>query len=428
MNSVISVEHLSKQYDLGVVGTGSLVRDFERWWARVRKQPDPYTRIGHEDAFKRRGETILALDDVSFTVQQGEALGIIGKNGSGKSTLLKILSRVTAPSKGVVKAKGRIGSLLEVGTGFHPELTGRENVYLNGAILGMKRVEVDRKFDQIVDFSGVEQFIDTPVKRYSSGMHVRLGFAVAAHLDPEILIVDEVLAVGDAEFQKKCLAKMNTFAGEGRTVLFVSHNMISIQKLCSRSICLQAGIITQDGITSDVIRNYLHVEEDSSKYISLDSRKDRKGDQTLHFTHVDILDKNYHKVDYVISGQDVHFRFFYCSKLAARSQDVCVSFVVNDQEYPLSNINSVDRGQNWMDLFEEGYFECVWPNFNLTSRSYSCSLFCSINGNIADWVESAFSLEVIDGDFYNSGEKIGFQSKFLVIHNWRSLPSHENNF
>ena len=219
MTDVISVEHLTKQYDLGVIGTGTLSRDLNRWWAYLRHKPDPYTPIGQEDHFKRVGETILALDDVSFTVQQGEALGIIGRNGAGKSTLLKILSRVTAPTSGLVKVNGRIGSLLEVGTGFHPELTGRENIYLNGAILGMKKAEVTQKFDEIVDFSGVEKFIDTPVKRYSSGMYVRLAFAVAAHLDPEILIVDEVLAVGDAEFQKKCLGKMGDVAGEGRTVL-----------------------------------------------------------------------------------------------------------------------------------------------------------------------------------------------------------------
>lgn len=254
---VISVEHLTKKYDLGVIGTGTLARDLERWWARIRHQPDPYTKIGQEDTFKRIGESILALDDVSFTVDQGEALGIIGRNGAGKSTLLKILSRVTAPTSGLVKVKGRIGSLLEVGTGFHPELTGRENVFLNGAILGMKRAEVARKFDEIVDFSGVEKFIDTPVKRYSSGMYVRLAFAVAAHLDPEILIVDEVLAVGDADFQKKCLGKMGDVAGEGRTVLFVSHNMSAIQRLCGLTLWIREGKNAILSTTSQVIGSYL---------------------------------------------------------------------------------------------------------------------------------------------------------------------------
>ena len=256
-NSVISVEHLTKQYDLGVIGTGTISRDLNRWWARVRNEPDPYTRIGQRDAFERIGESILALDDVSFQVQQGEALGIIGRNGAGKSTLLKILSRITAPSSGLVKVKGRIGSLLEIGTGFHPELTGRENIYLNGAILGMKKAEVTRKFDEIVSFAGVEKFIDTPVKRYSSGMYVRLAFAVAAHLDPEILIVDEVLAVGDAEFQKKCLGKMGDVANEGRTVLFVSHNMASIQQLCGRCVLLANGQFAFNGTPDETINYYL---------------------------------------------------------------------------------------------------------------------------------------------------------------------------
>ena len=269
-HNVISVEHLTKQYELGVIGTGTLSRDLNRWWARVRKQPDPYTRIGQQDAFARIGESILALDDVSFTVQQGEALGIIGRNGAGKSTLLKILSRVTAPTSGAVKVKGRIGSLLEVGTGFHPELTGRENVYLNGAILGMKKAEITRRFDEIVDFAGVEKFIDTPVKRYSSGMYVRLAFAVAAHLDPEILIVDEVLAVGDAEFQKKCLGKMGDVAGEGRTVLFVSHNMSAIQTLCGRSILLTNGKIEVDGDSGSVTNQYLRPNQVNKDHSLLD--------------------------------------------------------------------------------------------------------------------------------------------------------------
>ena len=268
MSTVISVEHLSKQYDLGVIGTGSLIRDFERWSAKARNKPDPYAIIGRETVNQKRGESILALDDVSFTVKQGEALGIIGRNGAGKSTLLKILSRVTAPTSGVVKVKGRIGSLLEVGTGFHPELTGRENVYLNGAIYGMNKEEVTRKFDEIVAFSGVQQFIDTPVKRYSSGMYVRLGFAVAAHLDPEILIVDEVLAVGDAEFQKKCLGKMADVTSEGRTVLFVSHNMSSVKNLCKTGFVIDGAKVSFSGDIEDCIATYLHADRSSSSLIT----------------------------------------------------------------------------------------------------------------------------------------------------------------
>ncbi len=257
---VISVENLSKSYRLGQIGTGTFSNDLKVWWAKKRGKPNPLLKIGQSDHGNRDGETLWALKDVSFTVQQGEVLGIIGRNGAGKSTLLKILSRVTAPTSGQVKVKGRIASLLEVGTGFHPELTGRENIYLNGAILGMSKEEVRRKFDEIVAFAEVAKFIDTPVKRYSSGMYVRLAFAVAAHLEPEILVVDEVLAVGDAEFQKKCLGKMGDVAKEGRTVLFVSHNMGAIRNLCQRSILLAKGELVNSGPTPEIVEKYLYTK------------------------------------------------------------------------------------------------------------------------------------------------------------------------
>lgn len=257
MPTVISVENLSKTYRLGQIGTGTFANDMKVWWAKVRGKPNPLLRIGEKDHGNRDGEELWALRDVSFTVQQGEVLGIIGRNGAGKSTLLKILSRVTAPTSGKIKVKGRIASLLEVGTGFHPELTGRENIYLNGAILGMSRSEISQKFDEIVNFSEVEKFIDTPVKRYSSGMYVRLAFAVAAHLDPEILVVDEVLAVGDAAFQKKCLGKMGDVAKEGRTVLFVSHNMTAVKTLCQSGIWLDKGVLTNSGDAKEVISAYM---------------------------------------------------------------------------------------------------------------------------------------------------------------------------
>jgi lipopolysaccharide transport system ATP-binding protein len=256
--NVISVENLSKSYRLGQIGTGTFAHDLNVWWAKLRGKPNPLLKIGQSDHGNRDGEEVWALKDVSFTVEQGEVLGIIGKNGAGKSTLLKILSRVTAPTSGEVKVKGRIASLLEVGTGFHPELTGRENIYLNGAILGMKRDEITRKFDEIVDFSGVEKYIDTPVKRYSSGMYVRLAFAVAAHLDPEILVVDEVLAVGDAEFQKKCLGKLEDVTHQGRTVLFVSHNMAAIKGICSRCIWINSGTLKLDGDKETVVTEYIN--------------------------------------------------------------------------------------------------------------------------------------------------------------------------
>ena len=259
MVTVISVEHISKSYRLGQIGTGTLTNDLKVWWARTRGKPNPMLKIGQTDNGNLDGEMLWALKDVSFSVEQGEVLGIIGRNGAGKSTLLKILSRVTAPTNGCVKVKGRIASLLEVGTGFHPELTGRENIYLNGAILGMTRREIARKFDEIVDFAEIEKFIDTPVKRYSSGMYVRLAFAVAAHLESEILLVDEVLAVGDAEFQKKCLGKMGDVASnEGRTVLFVSHNMGAIQTLCPQSVLLENGILAKKGDSDAIVKLYMN--------------------------------------------------------------------------------------------------------------------------------------------------------------------------
>ncbi|MGB0917775.1 MAG: ABC transporter ATP-binding protein [Flavobacteriales bacterium] len=257
---VISVENLSKQYRLGMVGAGTLREDLVGWWYKMRGKEDPYLKIGEANDRTQTGSSdyVWALRDVNFEVNQGEVLGIIGKNGAGKSTLLKLLSRVTAPSTGSIKARGRIASLLEVGTGFHPELTGRENIYLNGAIMGMRRSEITRKLDEIVDFAGVQRYLDTPVKRYSSGMYVRLAFAVAAHLEPEILIVDEVLAVGDAEFQKKAIGKMqDVSSGQGRTVLFVSHNMASVKNLCSRAMLLSNGTVTSAGSPDDIINNYL---------------------------------------------------------------------------------------------------------------------------------------------------------------------------
>ena len=260
MSTVIKVENLSKAYQIGQIGTGTISRDLERFWAtKIRGKEDPFLKIGETNDRSTKGtsDIVWSLKDINFDINQGDAVGIIGKNGAGKSTLLKLLSRVTSPTAGTIKLKGRIASLLEVGTGFHPELTGRENIYLNGAILGMRKAEITQKLDEIIDFSGVERYIDTPVKRYSSGMYVRLAFAVAANLESEVLIVDEVLAVGDAEFQKKCLGKMGDISrGEGRTVLFVSHNMAAIKSLCSKGIVLEKGQLV----------NYSSAEESISFY------------------------------------------------------------------------------------------------------------------------------------------------------------------
>ena len=295
-NTAISIENLSKSYRLGTIDTGTFYGDVKRWWARKRGKSDPYLKIGETDHGNRSGKSIWALQDINLSIQKGEVLGIIGRNGAGKSTLLKILSRVTAPTTGEVKIKGHIASLLEVGTGFHPELTGRENIYLNGAIMGMSRAEVTRKFDEIVSFSEVEEFIDTPVKRYSSGMYVRLAFAVAAHLEPEILVVDEVLAVGDITFQKKCLGKMSSISKEGRTVLYVSHQMATVLSLTQNCVLMQKGQIAMRGETQQVVSEYMHGviekqstqgQNDLAKYL-----RARSLPQDIEFTEIALKDDN----------------------------------------------------------------------------------------------------------------------------------------
>ena len=311
---VIKAEQISKQYRLGQVGTGTLSHDLKRWWALARGKEDPYLKIGVENDRTQaaKSDYAWALRDINFEINQGDTLGIIGKNGAGKSTLLKLLSRVTSPTTGSIKVKGRIASLLEVGTGFHPELTGRENIFLNGAILGMTRKEIMRKFDEIVDFAGVQMYIDTPVKRYSSGMYVRLAFGVAAHLEPEILIVDEVLAVGDAEFQKKCLGKMSDVASHGRTIIFVSHNMQAVQSLCKTAIYLKAGQIADLGATDKVINNYLSREVTSRIAVTWDNENEAPGNEYLRMVSARINPK-FDKAEDVISVAtelELTFEFF----------------------------------------------------------------------------------------------------------------------
>jgi lipopolysaccharide transport system ATP-binding protein len=300
MQTVIEVENLSKAYQLGEFSTGSLSQDFSRWWAMFRGKEDPFLKIGEDNDRTKVSDSniVWSLKDIDFTIQQGDAFGIIGRNGAGKSTLLKLLSQITNPTTGNIKVKGRIASLLEVGTGFHPELTGRENIFLNGAILGMTKKEIKGKFDEIVAFSGVEKYIDTPVKRYSSGMYVRLAFAVAAHLEPEILIVDEVLAVGDAEFQKKCMGKMKDVSGEGRTVLFVSHNMTAMNTLCNKVLYLDNGRIKDIGEASKVISNYMGAD------ITVRTKRnwngnDRPGDEIAKLISVRLINYNEQEVDVV---------------------------------------------------------------------------------------------------------------------------------
>ena len=301
MATAIEFDHVGKQYRLGLVSTRTLSHDLHRWWqTSVLKKEDPYLKIGETNDRSKAGnsEYVWALRDIDFKVEQGDVVGIIGKNGAGKSTMLKLLSKVTGPTVGTIRARGRIGALLEVGTGFHPEMTGRENIFMNGAIMGMSKQEISRKLDEIVDFSGCERYIDTPVKRYSSGMTVRLGFAVAAHLDPEILVVDEVLAVGDAEFQKKAIGKMQDVSrGEGRTVLFVSHNMASIQNLCKTGILLENGRIKTSGQVNDVINAYISSNLAEVGDISHLTEFHRMGATTKEVEILELTRNNSYKVD-----------------------------------------------------------------------------------------------------------------------------------
>lgn len=293
-NTVIEFNNVGKQYILGTIGTGTLSQDLNRWWANIRGKEDPYLKIGETNDRTQKGNSrfVWALRNINFKVEQGDVVGIIGKNGAGKSTLLKILSRVTSPTTGNIKIKGRIASLLEVGTGFHPEMTGRENIFMNGSIMGMTKAEIKSKFDEIVDFAGVAKYVDTPVKRYSSGMMVRLGFAIAAHLEPEILVVDEVLAVGDAEFQKKAIGKMQDVSkGEGRTVLFVSHNMAAIRSLCTRGIMLKNGMVNFIGTIPDTLDHYLKNDEGNQEEMIINNIKWKKNCLTINIIKINGTEK-----------------------------------------------------------------------------------------------------------------------------------------
>lgn len=327
-NIAIKAENLSKAYQLGKIGTGTISRDLERWVARLRGKEDPFLRIGEANDRTSKGSSdiVWSLKEINFEIEQGDAVGIIGRNGAGKSTLLKILSKVTSPTAGKISGRGRIASLLEVGTGFHPELTGRENIYLNGAILGMRKREINKKFDEIVDFAGIERYIDTPVKRYSSGMYVRLAFAVAAHLESEVLIVDEVLAVGDAEFQKKCLGKMGDVSkGEGRTVLFVSHNMGSIKSLCKKAMLLENGGLKKFADTTQVIDHYFHSGNKSANntYTNIKS-----GSDEVHLNHIEVVDENLNLLNNITVGQKMGIKISYFTE----SVDVVPNLLISTSE------------------------------------------------------------------------------------------------
>ncbi len=384
----LKAENISKQYRLGQVGTGTLSHDLNRFWHQIRGKEDPYMKIGESNDRTTKGESdyVWSLRDINFEIEQGDAVGIIGRNGAGKSTLLKLLSKVTKPTTGKIYTNGRIASLLEVGTGFHPEMTGRENIYLNGAILGMTRKEITRKFDEIVDFSGVERYIDTPVKRYSSGMYVRLAFAVAAHLESEILIVDEVLAVGDAEFQKKCLGKMGDVSkGEGRTVLFVSHNMTAVSQLCRSGIYLKNGEILNQGNIKKITDLYL---KDSDKGSSVFHAEEDRNEEVF-FKKISILDQN----------EKPESSFDY-------DDEIIISFeILNKKKIEKANIfvtvqdalqNRVFSAEVVLQTNKDKYHLIIEPRF-LSAGSYNITAFIHIPQLLRyDELENVCHFDVID--------------------------------
>jgi lipopolysaccharide transport system ATP-binding protein len=326
---VIEIEGLGKQYRLGQVGTTTIADDLKRFWYNLRGKEDPFLKVGEENdrTQKSNSDYVWALKDINFSVNQGDVLGIVGKNGAGKSTLLKILSRTTSPSVGEYRIKGRVASLLEVGTGFHPDLTGRENVFLNGAILGMTKTEIRKHFDEIVEFSGVDRYIDTPVKRYSSGMYVRLAFAVAAHLEPEILIVDEVLAVGDAEFQKKCLGKMKDVSGQGRTVLFVSHNMAAVKSLCTKGILLSNGKLVFDGTQLETVNQYQFMHTTAGGITHKGPIEEAPGNSQIRILQLNAWPRKQETLT-VNSGVDIEVEFY--NTLVGRNIDVTIELETFD--------------------------------------------------------------------------------------------------
>ena len=411
MSTAIKIENVSKQYRLGVISTGTLSHDLNRWWTtKILRKEDPYLKIGsvNDRSQKADSEYVWALKDINMEIEQGDVVGIIGKNGAGKSTLLKLLSRVTKPTTGSIKYRGRIASLLEVGTGFHPEMTGRENIYMNGAIMGMTKQEITRKFDEIVDFSGCERYIDTPVKRYSSGMTVRLGFAIAAHLDPEILVVDEVLAVGDAEFQKKAIGKMQDVSkGEGRTVLFVSHNMASIRKLCKTGVLLDNGIVKSTGNIEKIVEEYLftHLNFERKATVIFEKNKNK-----FH----QILEVSLQHADgsFINNSVDVDEDIFLYIKYDFRRKlKMHLTFYITNSNDEVVFYNErTDFYGDYVDV-DEGLYESVIkiPNPLLKPGRYRVSVvsFDRIF-KAKDLKEYALSFDISDRKVFRQVERMGF--------------------
>jgi lipopolysaccharide transport system ATP-binding protein len=422
MGVILKIENISKQYRLGLVGTGSLSHDLNRVWARMRGKEDPYAAVGalNDRTSKANEDYVWALREINIEVQEGEVLGIIGKNGAGKSTLLKILSRVTGPTTGVIKSNGRIASLLEVGTGFHPELTGRENIFLNGAILGMTKAEIKTKEEEIIDFSGCQMYIDTPVKRYSSGMRVRLAFAVAAHLEPDILVIDEVLAVGDAEFQKKAIGKMQDISkGDGRTVLFVSHNMASVQKLCTEVLVLENGTSVFRGNTSEGIKKYL---AKNRKQISDDvkTRNDRNGGDIFRFTNFIATDSKGVELAIITTGMDVRLVFEYEAKKSLSNVVIRIK-ILNSKGETISILNNFHCGLPFDNIEPNGSIICEIPKIPLVKGEYFLDVKCLVNMDIVDDLENIGILNIENGDFFGTGKIPNLNNGVLLNQNYYVL-------
>lgn len=416
---VVKFENVGKQYRLGVVGTGTLSHDLNRWFqTSVLRKEDPYLKVGESNDRTKKGlsDYVWALRDINFEVEKGDVLGIVGRNGAGKSTLLKLLSNVTVPTIGEIKIKGRIASLLEVGTGFHPELTGRENIFMNGSIMGMTKKEIKRKLDEIVDFAGVERYLDTPTKRYSSGMTVRLGFAIAAFLEPEILVVDEVLAVGDAEFQKKAIGKMQDVAkGEGRTVLFVSHNMASVKSLCNKGVILQNGTVAETGDIEYIVGRYLDSLSDESG-VDLFDRKQREGTNDAKFVKIETISSG-KASNTVVMGKDVKFRVEVESKCAFEDVDLYLGVytgtgiqVLNSNIYYTTGVKgSLEKGLN--------VFESSFETFPLQRGVYYITLALYSSDKKLDRVERATSFQVEPDDIFGTGMIMKDDAGLFVLPN-----------
>jgi len=426
MSTVIRVEGLSKRYQLGVINRRTLTEDLQSRFARWTGRADPNAMVDASGKPQRTG-TLWALDDINFTLQDGDVLGVIGHNGSGKSTLLKILSQITAPTRGRILIKGRVASLLEVGTGFHPELTGRDNVFLNGVILGMSRSDVQRKFDEIVDFSGVEEFVDTPVKRYSSGMRMRLAFAVAASLDPEILVIDEVLAVGDQAFQQKCLGKISEVAHAGRTVLFVSHNAAAVENLCTRGIVLDHGKLVFAGKQDEAIRFYAD-SQDRSHHASLAERTDRSGNGDVRITGIQLRGDQGEPQATAFAGQtlEVHLQFENRSGKPLPNL-VATLFVRTHLDAPVFVQQNRLTGDDFGDLPSRGAFVCRIPRLPLPASTYRIG-FALVSSpqrdQVLDAIHHAIDLPVETGNFFGTGKlPTQVSGVALVDAKWRLDPA-----